>query len=103
MTKRFWRNNSLSIAMFGIFFVTIVGMSVAGWQSENNERNGHGQPAQSYGQYVASGGFVEAVFENWQSEFLAVGTLMVLSIYLRERGSTESKPVGKRFDHKTGE
>jgi len=52
-------------------------------------------------QYLVSGSFVEAIFENWQSEFLAVGTLILLSIYLRQRKSPESKPVSEP-DRTTG-
>lgn len=82
--------------MFGIFFVTIVGMSVAGWQTENSERNGHGQLAQSYGEYVASGGFMEAVFENWESEFLQMWALVILTVFLYQKGSADSKPLRGR-------
>ena len=44
--------------------------------------------------FVGSADFSEATLENWQSEFLAVGSMAVFSIYLRQRGSPESKPVG---------
>jgi hypothetical protein len=93
MTKRFLRNNSLAIAMFGIFLVSITGMSVVGWQSENNNRQDHRQAAQSYGEYIASGGFIEAVFENWESEFLQMWALVILTVFLYQKGSADSKPL----------
>lgn len=83
--------------MFAIFLLALLGMSVAGHVSSNQE-NQHGQPTQSYGRYLGSGQFAEATFENWQSEFLALGALAVLGIFLRERGSPESKPVAAPHD-----
>lgn len=93
MTKRFLRNNGLSIVMFGIFFVAIVGMSFAGWQSDNRERQDHHQPVQGYGEYVTGGGFIEAVFENWESEFLQMWALVMLTVFLYQKGSADSKPL----------
>lgn len=79
--------------MFGIFFAAITGMSVVGWQSENNERQDHGQPVQAYGEYLTSGGFIEAVFENWESEFLQMWALVILTVFLYQKGSADSKPL----------
>jgi hypothetical protein len=93
MSVSFLKNNGLSIAMFAIFFVTLVGMSVVGWQHENNDRHDHQQAPQSYVDYVASGNFVEAVFENWESEFLQMWALVILTVYLRQKGSTDSKAL----------
>lgn len=78
--RKFWSNNSLSITLFGIFFASIIGMSVVGWQTANNEAVTHGQPRQSYGRYLTSGDFIEGVFENWESEFLQMWALVVLTI-----------------------
>ncbi|HEX2291188.1 MAG TPA: DUF6766 family protein, partial [Pseudonocardiaceae bacterium] len=44
--------------------------------------------------YLASADFWNRTLQNWQSEFLAIGSMVVLSVYLRQRGSPESKPVG---------
>ena len=52
----------------------------------------------SWGSYLVRADFWERTLENWQSEFLAVGSLAVFSVYLRQRGSPESKPVGARHD-----
>jgi uncharacterized protein DUF6766 len=91
--RRLLRDNGLSIAMFGLFLVFLAAQSIAGYKADNSDNEEHGQPPESYGGYLTSGAFVEATFENWQSEFLAVGALAVLGIFLRQRGSPESKPV----------
>ena len=90
---RYLRNNGLSLAMFGFFAVFLLGQSLTGWREYDQDQPEHGEPVVSYTAYLRTGHFVEAVFENWQSEFLAVGVLVVLSIFLRQRGSPESKPV----------
>jgi hypothetical protein len=91
--RRVLRDNGLSIAMFALFLIFLAAQSVAGWKADNSELEEHRQPPESYGEYLTSGAFVEATFENWESEFLAVAALIVLSIFLRQRGSPESKPV----------
>lgn len=91
--KRFLKNNGLATAMFAIFIVAIIGMSVAGWSSENEDRAEHGQSAQSYGEYITSGAYIEAVFENWESEFLQMWALVILTVFLYQKGSTDSKPL----------
>lgn len=91
--KQTLRNNSLAIVLFCIFFFTIIGMSVAGWQSNNETLTEHRQPTISYGKYVTSGEFGEGVFENWESEFLQMWALIILTIFLRQKGSADSKPL----------
>jgi len=91
--KRFLHDNSLAITMFTIFFSSVVGMSIVGWTSNNESLTEHGQPALPYGSYLASGEFVEGVFENWESEFLQMWALIMLTIYLRQKGSADSKPL----------
>ena len=91
--RRVLRDNALSIAMLGLFLVFLVAQSVTGYRANNHENREHGQPQESYAEYLTSGAFVEATFENWESEFLAVAALAVLGIFLRQRGSPESKPV----------
>jgi hypothetical protein len=68
--------------------------AVTGWTDFNDEQRIHGDPAVSWWTYVGSSTFWESTFQNWQSEFLAVGSFIVLAIFLRQRGSPESKPVG---------
>lgn len=89
--KRFLVNNGLVIFMFSSFLVFIVGMSIAGHHDQNQELLDHGLAAQSYGSYLASGEFVEAVFENWESEFLQMAALVIATIFFFQRGSADSK------------
>lgn len=97
MAKRgvylFFRNNGLSIAMFGLFIAFLVGLSITGLVHANNELSSHGQPSISYAEYVVSGEFAEAVFENWESEFLQMGALVILTIFLFQKGSADSKKL----------
>ena len=61
----------------------------------NEELASHGAPAIGFGDYLVSGSFVEAVFENWESEFLQMAAYVVLTIFLLQKGSSESKPLGE--------
>jgi hypothetical protein len=87
--------NALSLVMFGAFLVFIVLQSVFGWQVRNEELAQYGHAADSYWTYLGTGHFVEAVFENWESEFLQMGSYVLLTAYLVQRGSPESKPVNQ--------
>jgi hypothetical protein len=84
--------NGLSLAMFGAFLIFIVLQSVFGWRVENEELARYGQPVLSYWSYLGTGHFGEAVFENWESEFLQMGCYVLLTAFLVQRGSPESKP-----------
>ena len=90
--------NSLLIVMGLIFFGSWLGQSVTGWTVYNAEQADHGESAVSWASYLLTPNFWERSLENWQSEFLAVGTMAVFTIYLRQRGSPESKPVGAPHD-----
>jgi hypothetical protein len=85
--------HSLSIALFMLFVVSFLGHAVSGTAYYNHEQQAHGQATVSVMQYVGMSRFWFESFQNWQSEFLAVGALIVLSIWFREKGSPESKPV----------
>jgi hypothetical protein len=85
---------SFTIVMGTIFLATWFGQSVASWNVYNDEQAAHDEATVSWLGYVSSADFWERTLQNWQSEFLAVGTMAVLTIYLRQRGSPESKPVG---------
>jgi hypothetical protein len=93
-----WRTavyeNSLLIVMTAIFFATWTAQSLANWRTFNQEQRDHGEQPVSWGRYLLDPDFWEKTLQNWQSEFLAVGTMAVFTIYLRQRGSPESKPVG---------
>ena len=68
--RRFLHDNGLSVAMFGLFFVFVTAQSVMGFLDYNSTEEEHGRPPVGYVEYLTSGDFVEAVFENWESEFL---------------------------------
>jgi hypothetical protein len=96
-------SNSLIIAMALVFFGAWFAQSVTGWTDFNQEQHDHGEPRLSWLGYIGSSQFWEATFQNWQSEFLAVGSFAVLVVYLRQRGSAESKPVGAPLHDATGQ
>ncbi|MDP9861506.1 MULTISPECIES: DUF6766 family protein [Streptosporangium] len=86
--------NSLGALMGVIFVLSWLGQSVAGRASYNEQQLAQLQDPLSWGGYVTSGDFWDRTLQNWQSELLAVLSMVVFSIYLRQRGSPESKPVG---------
>ena len=96
-------SNSLIIAMTLVFLGAWFAQSVTGWTDFNQEQHDHGEPRVSWLGYLGSSQFWEATFQNWQSEFLAVGSFAVLVVYLRQRGSPESKPVGAPVHDATGQ
>jgi hypothetical protein len=91
-------SNSLLIVMSVIFFLSWFGQSVTGWSEYNSEQEEHDQQTVSWTRYIRTGNFWEESLQNWQSEFLAVGTMAIFTVYLRQRGSPESKPVGASHD-----
>lgn len=92
---RLWLySNSLLLVMGGIFVLSWSAQAVAGTVVYNAEQAEHGQRAVAVIGYVLSADFWNRTLQNWQSEFLAVGCMVAFSIYLRQRGSSESKPVG---------
>ncbi len=90
--------NSLLLAFGTIFLGSWFAQSATGWTEYNNRQEEHGDPTVSWATYVTRPDFWEKTLQNWQSEFLAVGTMAVFAIYLRQRGSPESKPVGAAHD-----
>ena len=91
---RSWvRDHGLLLANAGLFVVFFAGMVLAGVHAYNGDQQAHGQSAVSLWGYLHTGDFVEATFENWESEFLQMGMYVVLTAYLFQRGSSESKPL----------
>ena len=89
---RAWaRDHGLLLANVGLFVVFFAGMALAGVRAYNADQLEHHQAAVSLGGYLRTGDFVEATFENWESEFLQMGMYVVLTAYLFQRGSSESK------------
>jgi hypothetical protein len=91
---RHWlRDHGLLVANLALFAVFFGGMIGSGVRVYNSDQIEHGQPAVSLAGYLTSGDFVEATFENWESEFLQMGMYVVLTAHLYQRGSSESKPM----------
>jgi len=87
-------SNSLLFVMGAIFIASWFGQSITGRTAYNEERLEHLQNPVAYWDYLTQADFWERTFQNWQSEFLAIGSMAILAVYLRQRGSPESKPVG---------
>lgn len=94
--KLFWRNNSLSIVFLLLFVLSLVGQIYFGLCEHNKEIVQRGGTAEGWLPYVHSGHFVQATFENWESEFLQMALFVVLTIFLQQKGSSESKDFDKQ-------
>jgi hypothetical protein len=99
---RGWRRtllaNSLLLAMAAIFLGSWLAQSLTNWTAYNEEQVQHGDAPVSWVSYLQLPDFWNRSLQNWQSEFLAVATMAAFSIFLRQRGSAESKPVGAPHD-----
>ena len=95
---RFLYGNSLVLAMTFCFFGSWLCQSVNGWRAYNHQQLEHKEATISWGEYWGNADFWDRSLQNWQSEFLAIGSMAVFTIYLRQRGSPESKPVGASHD-----
>jgi hypothetical protein len=91
--KRFLKENGLSIVTLALFLAFWSGQAIAGWRHELDERQEHGQPSASLREYLTSGDFWESTGENWESEFLQMAAFVILTVFLRQKGSPESKPL----------
>jgi hypothetical protein len=87
-------SNSLLIVMGAIWLASWFAQSVTARAAYNEELLSHQEAALSWPAYVGTSDFWERTLQNWQSEFLAIGSMAILAVYLRQRGSPESKPVG---------
>ncbi len=85
--------NSLTLTLLAMFVISFVLHALGSLHEFNAEQREHGQAAVTFGQFLLSSQLWFESFQNWQSEFLSVGVLVTLSIFLRQRGSPESKPV----------
>ena len=94
--RRFLRANGLSLTMFGLFAAMVVALSIVGWLQTNDDLALHGEAREPYIGYLFSGAFAEAIFENWESEFLQMGTYVLLTAFLVQRGSPDSRPLAGR-------
>jgi hypothetical protein len=90
---RFLYENSLLLVISLLVLGTLVGQALTGWHDNNDNLREMGLPALAFGAYLQSGHFLEATFENWESEFLQMGLYVLLTVWLRQRGSSESKKL----------
>jgi hypothetical protein len=93
--KKFFRNNSLSIVFFLFFVIALVLQAVTGLKEHNEEMMNDGGQVLNMGQYLFSGHFLQSTFENWESEFLQMAMFLVFSMFLYQKGSSESKDPDK--------
>jgi hypothetical protein len=91
-------SNSLLIVMTTLWLGSWLAQSIAGASGYNAEQLDHQAATVSWLDYLGTSDFWSRTLQNWQSEFLAVGSMAILSVYLRQRGSPESKPVGAPHD-----
>ena len=91
--KRFFRNNGLSLAFLILFIISLTGQIFTGFSEYNKERVEDGLTSVPLIHYLYSGHFLQATFENWESEFLQMALFVVLTISLRQKGSSESKSI----------
>jgi hypothetical protein len=87
----FLRDNGLSITLAILTTATIAGMTIAGTHAFNQEAMMHGEPTVTLTSYLATGHFLSALFENWESEFLQMAAYVCLTAFLFQRGSAESR------------
>ena len=91
--RRWVRFRALLLVNLGLFALFLGGVLLTGHAHENEELADHGQPAQTLREYAGSSSFGETVFENWESEFLQMFMYVLLTAYLVQKGSAESRPV----------
>jgi hypothetical protein len=93
--KKFLRNNGLSVVFFLFFLISLTGQTLTGVKEYNQKQKQDGGEQVTIVQYLSTGHFIEATFENWESEFLQMWLFVWLSIYLYQKGSSESKDPDK--------
>jgi hypothetical protein len=92
-THGFFYRNGLTLVFGLLVLASLVGHALTGAAHDNRERVEHGLPAQSVAEYVAGGAFQSTLFENWESEFLQMGLFVLLTVWLRQRGASESRKL----------
>jgi len=93
--KDFLRNNGLCICFLALFILTLIGQIIFGFEEHNKELIDEGSTAINLSAYFISGHFIESTFENWESEFLQMALFVVFTIFLMQKGSSESKDLDK--------
>ncbi|WBV57427.1 hypothetical protein PFY10_03090 [Chryseobacterium daecheongense] len=96
--NNFFYRNSLSIVLISLMLICLLGQFLTGWNTQNKELLEEGNATLSLSEYVYSGHFIQATFENWESEFLQMMIYVLLTISLRQKGSSESKSLEEKED-----
>jgi len=91
--RKFLYENSLTLVLLLITLGALAGQALTGWHQFNAAQRDFGQATIGLGAYLTTGHFVESVFENWESEFLQMGCYVMFTIWLRQKGSADSKQV----------
>jgi hypothetical protein len=94
--RRNVRENGLSLVLLGLFVVFLVGEALTGHAVDNQKRREEGRPRQSLVEYLRGAEFLSVTMENWESEFLQMAAYVVFTVFLFQRGSSESKRIGHR-------
>ena len=89
----FWKRNGLSLVLVALFLAFLLAQVLTGWAVDNEARMQDGQAPLALASYLRSGHFISATFENWESEFLQMGMYVLLTVWLRQLGSAESRPL----------
>jgi hypothetical protein len=88
---RFIKNNSLSLTFLVLFVLALAAQVFTGWSEYNKENRQEGAAMVSLPEYLQSGHFIQSTFENWESEFLQMALFVIFTIWLKQKGSSESK------------
>ena len=94
--RTFLRENGLSITVLVLFLVFLAGQIFTGWLVFNEEQRQHSETPVTVGEYLRSGHFAEVTAENWESEFLQMAFYVMLTVFLFQKGSSESKKLGQK-------
>jgi hypothetical protein len=94
--NNFFYRNGLSIVVLSLFLVFLFCQFITGWHVKNNELSEAQLPSLTLFQYFCSPHFMQATFENWESEFLQMGMYVLLTVSLRQKGSAESKSLTEK-------
>jgi hypothetical protein len=100
--KKLFRNNGLSLVFLFLFVISIAGQIRFGIAEYNKQLTEEGGATVQLSQYLKSGHFLQSTFENWESEFLQMALFVILTIFLQQKGSSESKDLDRKepFDSK---
>lgn len=99
----FLKRNALSVTFLFLMVCSLSGQIYTGWHDHNDFLEAYGKPPTSIGIYLTSGHFLQATFENWESEFLQMALFVILTIFMKQEGSSESRPMEDEPKDKEGE